>query len=329
MKRNAWLCAAVMAFSLLALSLAPLSAVQAAYPEPGKSIRLIVPFPPGGNTDIIARTIGNELSKNLGVPLVIDNRGGAGSTLGTAIAAKAPADGYTLLMVSGAFTMNPSMFKSLPYDSLKDFQPITLLADVPAAVVVHPSVPAKNLKELIAYAKANPNKINYASSGAGSIGHLSGELLSSMADIKMQHVPYKGSGPALVDVMGGYVQMLITSIPSVMPHIKSGKLKAIAVAGTKRSAGAPEIPTMIESGLPGFVVSGGFGLLAPAKTPREIIKTVHAAAVKSLQAPAVRERMASEGADIVGSTPEEYDAYNKADIEKWIGVVKKAGIQQL
>jgi tripartite-type tricarboxylate transporter receptor subunit TctC len=329
MKKNAWLCAMVMSVSLLVLSLAPLTAAAAAYPEPGKTIRLIVPFPPGGNTDIIARTIGNELSKNLGTTIVIDNRGGAGSTLGTGLAAKAPADGYTILMVSGAFTMNPSMFKSLPYDSLKDFAGVTLLADVPAAVVVHPSVPAKNLKELIAYAKANPGKLNYASSGAGSIGHLSGELLSSMADLKMQHVPYKGSGPALVDVLGGYVQMLITSIPSVMPHIKSGKLHAIAVAGTKRSAGAPEIPTMIESGLPGFVVSGGFGLLVPVKTPREMIKTIHAAAVKSLQAPAVRERLASEGAEIVGSTPEEYDAYNKADIEKWIGVVKKAGIPQI
>jgi tripartite-type tricarboxylate transporter receptor subunit TctC len=327
MKRKKMICSwAVVAF-LFAFSLLVSPDAGAAYPEAGKPIRMIVPFPPGGNTDIIARAIGNELSKNLGAPLVIDNRGGAGSTIGTALAAKAPADGYTILLVSGAFAINPSMYKSLPYDSLKDFSAITLLADVPAAVVVHPSVPAKTLKELIAYAKANPGKLNYASSGNGSIGHLAGELLSSMAQVKLQHVPYKGSGPALIDVMGGYVQMLITSIPSVMPHIKSGKLRAIAVAGTKRSPGAPEIPTMIEAGLPGFVVSAGFGLLAPARTPREIIQKINAEAVKSLAAPAVSERLAGEGAEPVGSTPEEYDAFNRSEIEKWIQVVQKAGIK--
>lgn len=327
MKRGKKICSwAVVAF-LFAFSLLVSPDAGAAYPEAGKPIRMIVPFPPGGNTDIIARAIGNELSKNLGVPLVIDNRGGAGSTIGTALAAKAPADGYTILMVSGAFAINPSMYKSLPYDSLKDFSAITLLADVPAAVVVHPSVPAKTLKELIAYAKANPGKLNYASSGNGSIGHLAGELLGSMAQIKLQHVPYKGSGPALIDVMGGYVQMLITSIPSVMPHIKSGKLRAIAVAGTKRSPGAPEIPTMIEAGLPGFVVSAGFGLLAPARTPKEMIQKINAEAVKSLAAPAVSERLAGEGAEPVGSTPEEYDAFNRSEIEKWIQVVQKAGIK--
>jgi tripartite-type tricarboxylate transporter receptor subunit TctC len=299
----------------------------AAYPEAGKTIRMIVPFPPGGNTDIVARAISNELSKNLGVPIVIDNRGGAGSTLGTALAAKAPADGYTILMVSGAHTINPSMFKKLPYDSIKDFAGITLVADLPVALVVHPSVPAKTLKELIAYAKANPGKLNYASSGPGSIGHLSGELLSSMADIKIQHVPYKGSGPAVIDVLGGYVQMLMTSAATVMPHIKSGKLRAIALASEKRSVGAPEIPTMIESGLPGYIVSGGFGLLAPAATPREVIRKINAEAVKVVKMPEVRERLASEGADPVGNKPEEYDAYIRSDIEKWMKVVAKAGIK--
>lgn len=300
---------------------------EAAYPEPGKTIRMIVPFPPGGNTDIVARAISNELSKNLGVPIVIDNRGGAGSTLGTALAAKAPADGYTILMVSGAHTINPSMFKKLPYDSIKDFAGITLVADLPVALVVHPSVPVKTLKELIAYAKANPGKLNYASSGPGSIGHLSGELLSSMADIKIQHVPYKGSGPAVIDVLGGYVQMLMTSAATVMPHIKSGKLRAIALASEKRSVGAPEIPTMIEAGLPGYIVSGGFGLLAPAATPREVIRKINAEAVKVVKMPEVRERLASEGADPVGNKPEEYDAYIRSDIEKWMKVVAKAGIK--
>ena len=219
------------------------------------------------------------------------------------------------------------MFKKLPYDSIKDFAGITLVADLPVALVVHPSVPAKTLKELIAYAKANPGKLNYASSGPGSIGHLAGELLSSMADIKMTHVPYKGSGPAVVDVLSGYVQMLLTSAATVMPHIKSGKLRAIALASQKRSVGAPEIPTMIESGLPGYVVSGGFGLLAPAATPREIIKKLNAEAVKVVAMPEVRKRLANEGADPVGSTPEEFDAYIRSDIEKWIKVVEKAGIK--
>jgi tripartite-type tricarboxylate transporter receptor subunit TctC len=301
-------------------------AVNAAYPESGKPIRMIVPFPPGGNTDIVARAISNELSKNLGVSLVIDNRGGAGSTLGTGIAAKAPPDGYTILMVSGAHVINPSMFKKLPYDSIKDFAGISLVADLPVVLVVHPSLPAKTLKELIAYAKANPGKLNYASSGPGSIGHLSGELLSTKADIKIQHVPYKGSGPAVIDVLAGHVQMLLTSAASVMPHIKSGKFRAIAMASEKRSVGAPDIPTFIESGLPGFVVSGGFGLLAPAKTPGDIIKKLNAETVKVVAMPAVRERLAGEGADPVGSTPEQYDAYIRTEIEKWMGVVAKAGI---
>ena len=317
----------IAALLLVGCSLVITAEAAAAYPESGKSIRMIVPFPPGGNTDIVARAIANELSKNLGVPLIIDNRGGAGSTLGTALAAKAPADGYTILMVSGAHTINPAMFKKLPYDSIKDFAGITLIADLPVALVVHPSVPAKNLKELIAYAKANPGKLNYASSGPGSIGHLAGELLSSMAEIKLTHVPYKGSGPAVVDVLSGYVQMLLTSAATVMPHIKSGKLRAIALASQKRSVGAPEIPTVIESGLPGYVVSGGFGLLAPVATPREIIKKLNAEAVKVVAMPEVRKRLANEGADPVGSTPEEFDAYIRSDIEKWIKVVEKAGIK--
>jgi len=327
MRKKGLLLSAVAVVFLFVISPVISPDAGAAYPEPGKPIRMIVPFPPGGNTDIVARAISNELSKNLGVPLIIDNRGGAGSSIGTALAAKAPADGYTILMVSGAHTINPSMFKKLPYDSVKDFAGITLVADLPVALVVHPSVPAKNLKELIAYAKANPGKLNYASSGPGSIGHLAGELLSSMADIKLTHVPYKGSGPAVIDVLGGYVQMLLTSAATVMPHIKSGKLRAIALASQKRSVGAPEIPTMIESGLPGYVVSGGFGLLAPAGTPREIIKKLNAEAVKVVAMPEVRKRLASEGADPVGSTPEEFDAYIRSDIEKWIKVVKKAGIE--
>jgi tripartite-type tricarboxylate transporter receptor subunit TctC len=327
MKRAVWLHALVAVFSLSMFSPAIAPEADAAYPERGKSIRLIVPFPPGGNTDIVARAIANELGKNLGVPLVIDNRGGAGSTLGTALAAKAPADGYTLLMVSGAHVINPAMYKSLPYDSIRDFAGITLVADLPVAFVAHPSVLFATVKEMIAYAKANPEKLSYATSGNGSIGHLSGELLSSMADIKLKHVPYKGSGPAVVDVMSGYVQMILTSAATVMPHIKSGKLRAIAMAGTKRSSSAPDIPTMIESGLPGFVVSGGFGLLAPAKTPREIINKLNAEALKVLAMPEVRKRLETEGADPVGNSPEEYDAYIRAEIPKWVKVVEKAGIK--
>ncbi len=325
MREKSLLLSIVVVFSLGAFAPAVSPEARAAYPD--KPIRLIVPFPAGGNTDIVSRAIGNELSKNLGVSVVIENRGGAGGMVGSEVVAKAPADGYTLLMVSASHVINPSLQKKLPYDTIKDFAGISMVADVPTVLVVHPSLPPKTLKELIAYAKANPGKLNYASAGKGTVGHLSAELLKSMADIKMVHVPYKGAGPAMTDVLGGHVQMIFSSMPAAIPHIQSGMLRPIVMTGAKRSAAAPNIPTMAEAGLPGFVVSTGFGLFAPAKTPRTLIKRLHTEVVKALHVPSVRESLASQGAEPVGSTPEEYDAFVRSEIAKWLKVCKEAGIQ--
>ena len=327
MRRKSVLFSIIVAASLFAFALAVVPGAMAAYPEPGKPIRMIVPFAPGGNADIIARAIGNELSKNLGVPVVIDNRAGAGGVIGSDLVAKAPADGYTIMMVSASHVINPSMQKKLPYDTIKDFAAISMVADVPTVLIVPPSRPYKTLKELIAYAKANPGKLNFASAGNGTVGHLSGELLKSMAGIKMEHVAYKGNGPAMVDLLGGHVDLLFGSMPSAVPHIKSGKLRALCVTAAQRSDAAPDVPTTAEAGLPGFEVSTGFGLFAPAKTPRPVIAKLHDEVVKALKLPQVRERLASQGADPVGSTPEQYDAFVKSEIAKWQKVCKDAGIQ--
>jgi tripartite-type tricarboxylate transporter receptor subunit TctC len=325
MKEKSLLLSIVIVFALW--TFAPIVSPEAKGAYPDKPIRLIVPFPAGGNTDIISRAIGNELGKNLGVSVVIENRGGAGGMMGSEVVAKAPADGYTILMVSASHVINPSLQKKLPYDTIKDFAGISMVADVPTVLVVHPSVPPKTLKELIAYAKANPGRLNYASAGKGTVGHLSAELLKSMAEIKMVHVPYKGAGPAMTDLLGGHVQVLFSSMPAAMPHIQSGMLRSIVMTGAKRSAAAPNIPTMAEAGLPGFEVSSGFGLFAPAKTPRTVINRLHAEVVKALQVPSVRDSLASQGAEPVGSTPEEYDAFVRSQTAKWQKVCKDAGIQ--
>ncbi len=325
MRKRRLIFSIIVAVSLFAFAVAISPEAKAAYPD--KPIRMIVPFPAGGNADIVARSISNELSKNLGVPVVIENRGGAGGVIGSEIVAKAPADGYTIMMVSASHVINPSMQKTLPYDTIKDFAGISLVAEVPTVLVVHPSVQAKSLKELIALAKANPGKINFASAGNGTVGHLSGELLKSMAQIKMEHVAYKGNGPAMTDLLGGHVQMLFSSIPSALPHIKSGALRALVVTAPQRSAAAPDIPSTAEAGMPGFDVSTGFGLFAPAKTPRAVINKLHAEVVKSVKLPEVRERLASQGAEPVGGTPEEYDTFVRTEIAKWQKVCKEAGIK--
>jgi tripartite-type tricarboxylate transporter receptor subunit TctC len=288
---------------------------------------MIVPFAPGGNTDIIARIVAPGMSKALGQQIVIENRGGAGSMIGTDVAAKSAPDGYTILMVSAAHVINPAMVKKLPYDPVRSFAAISKVADVPAALVVHPSLPVKSVKQLVVLAKANPGKLNYGSAGRGSIGHLSAELLGSVAGIKMTHVPYKGAGPALVDTVAGHVELLISSMPAVIPHARAGKLRMIGQAGEKRSPAAPDVPTMIEAGLNEFVVTAGFGLFAPAGTPRPAIDRVLAALKASLSDRDVRSRLAGEGADPVGSTPEEYDRFTRTEIEKWIKVARAAGIE--
>jgi tripartite-type tricarboxylate transporter receptor subunit TctC len=312
---------------LAGLAVALIGGAAFAQSYPAKTVRMIVPFAPGGNTDIIARIVVPGMSKALGQQIIIDNRGGAGSMLGTDMAAKSPADGYTVLMVSAAHVINPAMVKKLPFDPVKSFAAISKVADVPSAIVVHPSLPVKNARELVALAKAKPGELNYGSAGRGSIGHLSAELLGSVAKIRMIHVPYKGAGPALSDTMAGHVQLLISSMPAVIGQSRSGRLRMIAQGGEKRSPAAAQVPTMIESGVPGFVVTAGFGLFAPAGTPRTAIDKVHGALKTSLADPAVSGRLSKEGAEPVGSTPEEYERFTRNEIDKWIRVARAAGIQ--
>ena len=312
--------------AMLGLAAAANPAAVGAQAYPAKPVRLMVPFVPGGNTDIIARVVAPEMSKALGQPLVIENRGGAGSTIGTEVVAKSPPDGYTLLLVSAAHVINPAMIKKLPYDSIRDFAPISVVADVPTAFAIHPTLPVKNVKEFIALAKARPGQLNYSTAGRGTVGHLSAELLSSIAQIKMVHIAYKGTGQSITDLIAGHVQLQFSSMPAVINHARAGKLRLLAQTGEKRSAAAKDVPTMLESGVKGFVVSSGFGLLAPAGTPRPVIDRVHGALLKALAEPNVRNNLSGQGADPVGNTPEAYDAFNKAEIAKWIKVARGAGI---
>jgi tripartite-type tricarboxylate transporter receptor subunit TctC len=312
---------------MLGLAAAANPAAVGAQAYPAKPVRLMVPFVPGGNTDIIARVVAPEMSKALGQQLVIENRGGAGSTIGTEVVAKSPPDGYTLLLVSAAHVINPAMIKKLPYDSIRDFAPISVVADVPTAFAIHPTLPVKNVKEFIALAKARPGQLNYSTAGRGTVGHLSAELLSSIAQIKMVHIAYKGTGQSITDLIAGHVQLQFSSMPAVINHARAGKLRLLAQTGEKRSAAAKDVPTMLESGVKGFVVSSGFGLLAPAGTPRPVIDRVHGALLKALAEPNVRNNLSGQGADPVGNTPEAYDAFNKAEIAKWIKVARGAGIE--
>ena len=312
--------------AMLGLAAAANPAAVGAQAYPAKPVRLMVPFVPGGNTDIIARVVAPEMSKALGQQLVIENRGGAGSTIGTEVVAKSPPDGYTLLLVSAAHVINPAMIKKLPYDSIRDFAPISVVADVPTAFAIHPTLPVKNVKEFIALAKARPGQLNYSTAGRGTVGHLSAELLSSIAQIKMVHIAYKGTGQSITDLIAGHVQLQFSSMPAVINHARAGKLRLLAQTGEKRSAAAKDVPTMLESGVKGFVVSSGFGLLAPAGTPRPVIDRVHGALLKALAEPNVRNNLSGQGAEPVGNTPEAYDAFNKAEIAKWIKVARGAGI---
>ena len=294
---------------------------------PSKSVRLIVPFPPGGTNDIFGRLVAQKFAESWGQTVVIDNRGGAGGLLGTAIAANAPPDGYTILIAGIGFAVNPSLFKKLPYDTEKDLTPISLVALSPLLLVVHPSLPVKTLKDLIAYAKANPGKLNFGSGGSGSGPHLSGELFKSMAGLQITHVPYKGGGPALVDVMSGQIQMMIENIASTLPLVKSGKLRALAVSGLRRSQLVPETPTLDEAGLKGYEIFVWNGLFVPTRTPKPIIARIHAETVKAVAQSDLKERMIALGADGVTSTPAEFAAFVRAEIKRWAKVVRDAGIK--
>ena len=293
---------------------------------PSKPIKYVVPFAPGGSTDILGRTISEKLSVALGQPVVVDNKPGAGGGLGADFVAKAAPDGYTIMGGTiSTHAINASLYSNLPYDPVKDFVAVTLLARVPNMLVVNPDVPAKTVAELIALMKANPGKYTFASAGNGTSQHLSGELFKSMAGVEMQHIPYKGSPPALQDVVGGQVTMTFDNITTAWPLAKAGKLRALAVTTAKRSPVAPDVPTLAESGLAGFEVGSWQGVFAPAGTPPEIVKRLNAEIVKILNMPDVKEKILALGAEPVGDTSEQFTAYVKTEVVKWSDVVKKSG----
>ena len=312
-------------FSGLALVL---SSNAAAQPYPSKPIRFIVPFSAGGGADIVARAIGQKLSESVGQQVIIDNRTGAAAIIGTEIAAKSPPDGYTIILgQTGPNSINPGLYERLPYDALKDFAPITLATTYPYVLVVHPSLPVHSVKQLIVLAKARPNQLTFASAGNGAANHLAAELLKSMAGISMVHVPYKASAPALIDVLGGHVSMMLDPIITSMPHVKLGKLRALAVTGLKRSPLAKDLPTFDETGLPGYEAIGWHGILAPAGTPADIIAKLNNDIVKAIHTPEMRTRFAEQGAEPVGNTPVQFAEFLKSDLEKWAKVVKTAGVR--
>ncbi len=296
-------------------------------PYPNRPIRLIVPYPPGGAIDPIARTIVQKLDETWGQPVVVDNKPGAGTIIGTEIVAKAAPDGYTVILVATSFTVNPAMYSKLPFDPVNDFAPISLVASFPMMLVVNPQVPVNSVKELIDYLKARPGQINFSSIGNGTTQHLAGELFKSMAGVNMVHVPYKGSGPSMMSVVSGETSVTIESMFLLSPQVKAGRLRALAGAGTKRASLAPNLPTMSESGIPGYDVSTWVGLLAPTGTPPEVVQKWQQQIARILQVPEVRERQISQGVDPVGSTPEYFAEFIKTEMTKWGKVVKQAGIK--
>ena len=293
---------------------------------PTRTIRLIVPFAPGGGADISARTIAAKLTERLGQQVVVDNRAGAGGNVGTDLASKAPPDGYTLVLVSSSYGANPSLYK-LSFDPVNGFEPITLVSQQPFILVVHPSLPARSVKELIAIAKAKPGSLNYASSGAGGIVHLGTEYFKSVAGVDIVHIPYKGGTTAHNDLVAGFVQVYFGTILSTLPVVRSGKLRALGVSTDRRNAALPDIPTVAEAGVPGFSYGGWYAVLAPAKTPKDITTALNREIVALLQAPDVKERLASEGSTVVASTPEELRTHLQRDIAKWQRVVNAANIR--
>jgi tripartite-type tricarboxylate transporter receptor subunit TctC len=304
-----------------ALGLAAPVALAQEYPQ--KPIKMITPYPPGGPTDVLARAISQKLSERLGQPIVIDNRPGASGMIGADMVAKAAPDGYTLLANASIHVINPSLYQNPPYDALKDFAPVSQIAEVPLVLVVNPGLGVKTVRELIAKAKGSP--LNFASSGNGSAPHLAGEAFNIATGVAMQHIPYKGSGPAITDLIGGQVSLMFDSLPSSMPHIKSGRIVAIAVTTKKRSSALPNVPTVAESGVPGFDVSTWYGIWAPAATPSAIVRRVSSDVAAVVRMPEVRARLAELGAEPVGNTPEEFAAYNRSELGKWAKIVKDSG----
>lgn len=300
------------------------AAAQAAYPN--KTITIIVPFSAGGTTDILARIVGQALTTELGQTVVVDNRAGAGGNIGGQAAARAPADGYTLFMGTvGTHAINASLYKKMPFDPIKDFAPLTRVANVPNLLVANPAQPFKNVKELIAYGKAHPGQLNFGSSGNGTSIHLSGELFKTMAKVDMQHVPYKGSAPAMTDLLGNQIAIMFDNMPSAIQHVRSGKLRAIAVTTAKRSPELPDVPTIAEAGVPGYEATSWFGLFAPAGTPPAVISKLNTAVVKVLANSEIKKKINEQGAEVYSETPEQFAAFIQKESVKWGKVVRDSG----
>jgi tripartite-type tricarboxylate transporter receptor subunit TctC len=313
---------------VLAAIAAFLSFSAAAQNYPSKPIRLIVPFAAGGGNDNIARLVGKRLTDSVGQPLVIDNRPGAGGVLGAELAAKAAPDGYTLFLGGvGSHALNPNLIEKLPYDPIRDFAPVILLAEAPLILVVHPSVPAHTFAEFVAYVRTNPGKLNFASNGNGSSSQLAAVMFDSMAGAEMVHVPYKGLAPALTDLLSGQVQLMFSSVVAILPHIKAGKLRALAVTGAKRMPTLPELPTVAESGLPGYEASSWYGILAPAGTPRQIVAKLNAEFSKALGQPEVRNSLLADGAEPVGGSSEAFAAHIRSEKERMGKLIRDAHIR--
>lgn len=292
---------------------------------PSRPIRYLVGYTPGGTADILARAVGQKLAEAWGQQVIVENRPGAGTNIATEIAARSAPDGYTLFMPTVANAINPTLYPKLNYDPLRDFAYVTNYAKVPGIVVVHPSVPVKNVQQLVALAKTRPNELRHGSTGIGSPHHLAGELFKSMTGVQMVHVPYKGASPALVDVIAGHIEVYFGAMVSVLPHVKSARLRPLGVTSLKRVPAAPEVPTLDEQGLKGFETGSWFGMAVPAATPREIVAKLHAEAVRAIAAPDLRERLSAEGAEFVGDTPEQFTAFVRSEIVKWGRAVKASG----
>jgi len=309
------------------MAAAGFAAATFAQDYPTKPVRFVVPFVPGGPTDIQGRMLGEKLTQHLGQQVIIDNRGGAGGNIGMELVARAPADGYTIVIATvGTWAVNPHLYK-LSFDVLKDFAPIIQVSSSPGVLVVHPSVPAKNVKELIALAKAKPGQLNYGSSGVGGFGHISGELFTMMTKTRMTHIPYKSSAPSLTDLISGQIQVLFNNAISTVPHVKSGRVRALATTGASRSSALPDLPTVAEAGVPGYENSSWSAVAAPAGTPKPILARLHKEFADILKMPDIQQKHADVGAQIIGGTPEQFHAYLKAEVEKFGKLVKAAGIK--
>ncbi len=317
-----------MVFGALLASAASVQAQAQTSAYPTRPVRIVVPSSAGGGTDILARLMAKKLTESMGQPFIVENRAGAGQALGIDVVARAPADGYTLLMAASAIVLNQVLSKKTSYDTVRDFAPVSLVASVSNVLVVNPTLPVKTEAELIDYAKARPGVLNYSSAGTGTSPHLSMELFRSMAGITLTHVPYKGTGPAVVDVVGGQVQLSMPNLLTAMPHIKAGTLRALGVTGPRRATALPNVPTIAEAGLPGYESVQWYGLLAPMGTPAPLVARLHAEIAKSLASPEIQAALTNEGAEAVGNKPEEFAAFIKSEIDKWSTVVKTARIQQ-